>query len=58
MKHTVPYTTVFCAAAKAAGLCGALLLICSMFCPAGLAAEPAGPDKPLSPDSSDSTFMK
>ena len=47
MKHKIPYTTVFFAAVKAVGICGALLLICSIFCPACLAAEPAGPDKPL-----------
>ena len=47
MKQKESYITVFCTAAKAVGLCGALLLMCSAFCPAGLGAEPAGPDKPL-----------
>lgn len=47
MKHKISYTTVFFAAVKAVGICGALLLMFSAFCSDGMAAEQAGPDKPL-----------
>lgn len=47
MKHKISYTTVFFAAVKPVGICGALLLMFSAFCLAGMAAEQAGPDKPL-----------
>jgi len=47
MKHKISYTTIFFASVKAVGICGALLLMFSAFCPDGMAAEQADPDKPL-----------
>jgi len=52
MQHKISYTTVFFAAVKAVGICGALLLMFSAFCPDGIAAEQAGPHN-LLPDASD-----